>query len=147
MNNSKTNRKVNFFNHIALVGILAFCIANFILLIKIKDGLYDTFHVNDVSFIYHQDNTYTLAFRAASAQNKSYEGNTLYFYFKCYDKNGAMIDDDIQVIADGNMIGALNFYNSVDGDVSMVSSGDINYCELNYAEVYNKKLERIINSL
>lgn len=108
--------------------------------------MYDTFFADDVSFIYNQDGTYTMAFRAISAQNKSYSDDTLYFYFKCYNKNGIMIDDDIQVIVDVNVMNALSFYNSKDGKISMVSSSDISYCELNYAEIFNKKYERIINS-
>jgi len=142
---SKVNRKTNFIKYVVFIGVIVVCVINPVLLIEIKNNMYDTFYVDDVNFVYNQDETYFMTFKAISAQNKSYSGKTLYFYFKCYDNKGLMVDDDIQVKADGNKISVFSFYNSADGDVSMVSSKNISYCELNYAEIYNKKYERVVN--
>ena len=143
---SKPKKKIKGLKYFVLGAVFILCVVNFVLLIQIKNNLYDTFYVNDVYFVYNPDNTYTLSFEAVSAQNKAYDiDDILYFHFNCYDGNGALIDGNVQVEMNGTQIGPYMFFNSDEGKITLVTSDKIKYCELNYAEIYNSNNTRIIN--
>lgn len=121
--------------YIAFTFVTALCIVNFVLLVKVKNGLYDTFHASNVWFVAKDDGSYQITFKLISEQGKSYPDKELGVYFKCYDENGVMLLDDLTaVLEDGDYLGTVTFY---DSDHQQAHANEIDRCELNYVEIYN----------
>ncbi len=104
-------------------------------LINIKNSIPDTFYAEDVLFQIEESTvpSYRINFSLVSNLEKNYEDKSLLVKFKCYDKNGAMIADDVEAkIEKGEFSQGIMSYTS-----SCRSRYDeIVYCELNYVRVH-----------
>lgn len=128
----KINANMKNIKYIIFIGIIILCIINFIALIKVENGLYDTFFAYDVNFTANADRSYSMTFGAISAQNKSYSNNKLVFHFKCYDKNGVLLDDNVQAVVRKGDFRQINSYNH---ENAYSHAESVSYCELNYVRI------------
>lgn len=106
----------------------------FIELKNVKNSIYDTFYAEDVYFQIENHNlpSYRITFQLFSSQGKSYKKNELLVKFKCYDKNGFMIADDVEAkIEKGKFEQGIMTYVSN----CRTKYEEIKYCELNYVQI------------
>jgi hypothetical protein len=126
--------KLKKLNYLAFSIVIILLIFNLTSINLIEKELYDTFYAYDVYYLEVEDDVftnYTLMFNAVSSQNKSYDNNELHFFFKCYDKEGKLINDAVTAIVKK---GTIRQYQAYEGRSK--TRGLINYCELNFVQIY-----------
>lgn len=129
--------KDNVFYKIIAIFCCLFLLLIFLGLINIKNSVADTFHAKNVYFQIEDPNfpRYRITFKLISMQGNEYENNSLLVYFKCYDKNGIMVDDAVEAkIKKGEFDGGVMSYVGT----SNSRYDEITYCELNYVTVFNR---------
>lgn len=131
---NKSNQN-NIFYYILMILCCLFLVLILLKLENIKNSYPDSFYAEDVLFQIEESTvpSYRINFSLVSNQGKKYEDKSLLVKFKCYDKNGIMIADDVEAkIEKGEF---------TQGVISYASScrsryDEIVYCELNYVSVH-----------
>ena len=124
----------NTFCYIMSILCCLFLVLILLELVNIKNGTTDSFYAEDAYFQLEDPNvpSYRINFQLVSSQGKEYKDKSLLVKFKCYDKNGVMVADDVEAkIENGEFTQGIMSY------VGSYRSGydEIVYCELNYVKV------------
>jgi hypothetical protein len=130
----KTNKTKNIIYIFSIIVCLILLLI-FFELKNINNNFPDTFYAEDVLFQIEESTvpSYRINFSLVSNLEKNYEDKSLLVKFKCYDKNGAMIADDVEakIEKDEFSQGIMSYTSSCRSRYD-----EIVYCELNYVRVH-----------